>query len=1166
VRLVTLSRASLLHYWRTHLAVVLGVATAVAVLAGSLLVGESVRESLARLALARLGRTAFAVQSARPFQEGLAAALDSRLRGLGASESGSDTPASAPLLDAMGIVTDESGARLAADVRVYGVDERFFGFQRTCMPRTLSGRAALLSEALARELTIEEGASLLIKLPPAAEIPGSTLFGRRDEPGRRLRVTMRGVLRPSSAGDFALRPGQQDVRAAFVPLTTLQRALGLDGQANTILVGDSTTRSAGAEGSSRVFDQALADATALEDLGLRLEAVPGRRDFALESSRALLDDATVKTATDLAARQGLPAVPVLIYLVNTIRAGGREIPYSLAAGLGDEGFGLLPGGVAEPGPEGLVLNQWAARELGVRPGDSLTLEYFLWREEGRLETASAPFTLTAVVPLEGLAGDRHLVPSYPGITESLHLADWDPPFPVDLKRIRPPDEAYWDAWRTTPKVFLSIATAQRLWGHRLGRVTSLRLVPATTPALVQAPTQAPDADVDLAAVRSRFASELLSALVSDPSWWDSQGFAVSPVREEALRAARGTTDFGEYFVYFSFFLVVAALLLAGLFFRLGLEQRLRELGLLRAFGFAHRTLAAQFLGEGAALAVVGGLLGVLGAPLYAGSILKGLATVWVGAVGTRDLVLHAGPLSLGRGFAGGALAALLTVLLTVRRLVRLSPRQLLAGSLESAASPRTPPHLASEGLTPTRFFPRLSLAVYATASPGAGARLLALLAAAFLLASVSGLVPQTAAFFATGALLLTAALLATRAHLTGRPRLANALPGIGALGRRGASFRPGRSLLCIALVASASFVIVSVGSFRRSGSEDLRDRKGEAGGFALLASSLQPLHSDPGTPSGRAALGLPEGEPLASVTTARFRLSRGDDASCLNLYRPRRPTVLGATPAFLREGRFSFQSSLAATAEERANPWLLLERKGPPGVLPVAVDGNSLAYVFHRRLGDRMPLGDSGLEVLFVAALRPGLFQSELLTGEAHFQGAFPGEDGYRFFLLDPPQGARGAVTEAFESRLSDHGFDVSTTAERLAAFHRVENTYISTFQTLGALGLLLGTLGLGTVLLRNALERRRELALLQAVGFNRGHVRRLVLSENALLLGLGLGVGVGAALVAIAPALWARGQGASLATLVVLVLAVSVTGMLVSWLAVVIIARLPLLSSLRSE
>ena len=53
-----------------------------------------------------------------------------------------------------------------------------------------------------------------------------------------------------------------------------------------------------------------------------------------------------------------------------------------------------------------------------------------------------------------------------------------------------------------------------------------------------------------------------------------------------------------------------------------------------------------------------------------------------------------------------------------------------------------------------------------------------------------------------------------------------------------------------------------------------------------------------------------------------------------------------------------------------------------------------------------------------------------------------------------------------------DFGADATGTAERLAQFHRVENTYLSTFQALGGLGLILGTMGLATVLLRNVLER----------------------------------------------------------------------------------------------
>jgi hypothetical protein len=213
--------------------------------------------------------------------------------------------------------------------------------------------------------------------------------------------------------------------------------------------------------------------------------------------------------------------------------------------------------------------------------------------------------------------------------------------------------------------------------------------------------------------------------------------------------------------------------------------------------------------------------------------------------------------------------------------------------------------------------------------------------------------------------------------------------GVAGLGLRGLSFRPGRSVLCIALVAAAAFVIVAVGAFRREGATDVGSRSGESGGYRLFAWSLAPLHHDLASVEGQAALGLSPGD-LESVGIARFRARRGDDASCLNLYAPREPTVLAATPSFLREGRFSFQSSLAATEGERANPWLLLERAREPGeAIPVVADASTLAYALHGKLGDEMPLPGTGARVRFVAALAPDLILA-LRDAGARVDGGCP--------------------------------------------------------------------------------------------------------------------------------------------------------------------------------
>jgi ABC-type antimicrobial peptide transport system permease subunit len=228
-----------------------------------------------------------------------------------------------------------------------------------------------------------------------------------------------------------------------------------------------------------------------------------------------------------------------------------------------------------------------------------------------------------------------------------------------------------------------------------------------------------------------------------------------------------------------------------------------------------------------------------------------------------------------------------------------------------------------------------------------------------------------------------------------------------------------------------------------------------------------------------------------------------------------------------------------------------------------------MTYVLHARLGDEITINASDgspFRLRIVAALADSVFQGELLMSEKNFKRFFPDQEGYRFFLIDAAPEKAPEIAATLEDKLSDFGFDAIGTEEKLISFHQVENTYLSTFQTLGGLGLLLGTFGLATVLLRNVLERRRELALMRAVGYRSSHLSLMVIAENALLLGCGLLTGVLCALLAILPALLARGGRLSVVSLGLLLLAALMTGMAGSLIAVGAIIRSPLLPALRTE
>lgn len=1146
MRTSQLLKRNLIYFWRTNVAVIIGVAAAVAVLAGALLVGDSVRASLRDLFLVRLGNTDHVITATGFFREQLADEV--RVRDF----------RTCSLIAVRGTIAPDEGGRRGMDVQVYGVDERFWQFHGLEQKAPVQ-REALISESLQRELGTEAGDSLLVIMEKPSSIPVESLHGRKDEVGRTLRLTIRESLSIDNLGEFSLQPQQGSVRAVFVPLALLQKELGYPGRVNTILVSGT-----GSEDSAIPLEQVLKETATLEDYGISLRPIDEQHSISIETDRKLIAEQLADKAKIVASDLSLNVRPVLSYLANSINSGERSIPYSLVTAVDESFLADLPPSPRPPVPPSgssaisaspppspsprheIILNEWAARDLGVHPGDPISLEYYLWHEEGRLETATAQFQLSRVVPLEGVAADRHLVPEYPGITESEGLSDWDPPFPIDLGRVRKQDEDYWDQYRTTPKAFLPLAVGQELWKSRFGNLTSLRISPPKS--------------VPLDEVVSNYAKGLREVL--SPA---TMGFYVLPVREQGIEASRGSTNFGEYFLYFSFFLVISALLLTALFFRLGVEQRLREIGILQAVGFQASSIRNLFLIEGVALALIGSLLGVAGAIGYGHLMMVGLRTWWVDAVGTTMLSLKIEPVSLVIGLVGGVVAAVVCILWTMRRVGKQSTRSLLTGSTDvsemsstaSTSSPRPPVSPSS-----SRRFPWT-----ATLITGLGVLLLA--------TAALGVIGQVAGFFGGGTLLLIGVLAYMSAWFKSPRRkmlMGTGWWSVSRLGFRNASHRPGRSVLCIALIASAAFIIVAVDAFRRDTSAVAMDPASGGGGFPLIAESLLPLVHDPNTAVGRDALHLetPESErELAGINFVRFRVRPGDDASCLNLYQPQNPRIIAPPDDFIISKRFTFRNSLAETEGEKENPWLLLKKETRDGVIPVIGDANSLNYIMHLKLGDELVIdhGSIPLRLRIVGALRDSIFQSELIMSEANFLKVFPEHQGHRLFLIDTPARDRTeAIAALLEDRLSDYGVTVTTTSERLESFHRVENTFLSTFQILGGLGLLLGTVGMAAVLLRNVLERRRELALLRAVGYNSRHFTIMVVAENAFLLVCGLLIGTLCATLAITPVLVQRGGQLPNVSLGVLLFAVLVTGLMASLLATLAALRTPLLPALKTD
>jgi ABC-type antimicrobial peptide transport system permease subunit len=279
--------------------------------------------------------------------------------------------------------------------------------------------------------------------------------------------------------------------------------------------------------------------------------------------------------------------------------------------------------------------------------------------------------------------------------------------------------------------------------------------------------------------------------------------------------------------------------------------------------------------------------------------------------------------------------------------------------------------------------------------------------------------------------------------------------------------------------------------------------------------------------------------------------------------------LLGVPPSFIEEDGFRFANSLAHTQNQRHNPWSLLEQPLDDDALPVIGEANTVIWMLKSGLGKDLTVRDErGQEtrLRIVGLLQDSIFQSGLLLSEANFLKLFPSQGGDSFFLIKAPPGLDADVKILLETALGKHGFEVTPTGERLGAYWAVENTYLTTFQALGGLGLLMGTIGLAVVLLRSIWERRGELALLRALGYRARALDWLLLFENGFLLLLGMGAGTATALLAVMPHLLGSASQVPWWRLIILLTLALAIGLVTQSVALVFTLRTPLLAALRRE
>jgi len=1090
-----LVKRSLVFYWRTNLGVLLAVVVSTAVLTGALVVGDSVRYSLMRMVDIRLGATELALISQnRFFTAELADELSVELN-----------TSIVPVLRLRGQIAASDDKRLANRIEVLGVDERFFaiGAEKDAEAFWIDwSRGVALNKPLAERLGVKTGDEVKLRIEKPGMMPREVPLTPDSDLSILFRPTVKAVADTSQFGRFGLQANQVAPLNVFVPLKWLQENMDHAGHANILLLaGDNTSLTV------ERADAAIKKRWRLADTGLEIRRLDRQKTYEVRSNRIFIDHSISDAALD-------GATGILTYFVNELRLGDKATPYSTVAAMApaDDGNSLIPPDMQD---NEILINEWLADDLEAEAGDSIELAYYVVGPMRKLIEKRRSFRIRAILSLDGPAVDPELMPDFPGLADADNCRDWEPGIDIDLDKIREQDEAYWEEYRGTPKAFVTLAAGQAMWDNRYGNLTAVRYAVEGTSA-------------------ENIEQKLLNAV--DPG---SLGLFFRPVRELGARAGAEGSYFGWLFLGLSFFLIAAAIVLTGLLFVFGVESRTEQIGMLVAVGLPPKQVRRLLLAEGAAVAVLGAIGGILAALLYTKIMVYVLAELTIGA----PIYFHAKPITLVAGALIAILISVIAIWLTLRKQVSRPARELLAGAARwqfvTAKS-------ASRG--------RVGLAVAAAA----------IIAAVALPAAVGDGDSEAVAgaFFGAGALLLTAGLVLSNVLLkmvAGRWK--NPMTSLGGLGLRNTTRSSGRSLAVVALLACGIYLVIAVEAFRNDPLAHAEQNSSGTGGFTLFGESSIGILHDLNSKSGRDSLVLDD-DVLEGVEVLQLRVRDGDDASCFNLNRAQRPQLLG-----IRQGRLADRGSFSFAGGDAA--WTSLNQNLEDGVVPAIGDYPTIKWALGKSLGDEIEYtGENGqkFRIRLVAMLKNSILQGSLIVAEEQFVKHFPSEAGYRLLLIDTASDKVEAVADHLSARLTAFGLELTTTKQRLKAFSEVENTYLSIFQILGGLGLVLGSVGVGLVVLRNMLERRNELAMLRAVGFNKDTLRRMVFYEHYGLMLVGLACGVIAALIAAGPALRTPGASVPYISLALTVAGIALSGVVWIWIATTFALGGAKLDSLRSE
>jgi putative ABC transport system permease protein len=411
------------HFARYYKLISVAVIITVAVIVGSLMVGDSVRNTLVKRVAERLGNTETIIFSQQSFM--------------------AEKLLQTPLFDqsARGVLLTNGfiaqGNRLIP-VFVWGVSDMD-------IPRG----EAKINRPLSHELGAQTAGSLALRLPATGLVPSGSLFVTENYTTS-MRIRPIGVVSADEGGNISMKNEQVLPFNIFVNREELAEIMEIEGKINLILANKIIT----SEELNEVWNYSMS--------GLSFNQ---KEDFTeITSDRIFLQ----QEVSDIIIRDNENANRLFSYLANSIERNDISIPYSFVTAIDRFGGTTLA-------KDEVVLSCYTADRLNARVGDKITITYFISHDLRTLETRSVEVRVKNIFPIAFFLSDPTLSTDFPGLSGVDSCTDWDADLPINFDIITDEDERSWDLYSNTPKAIIAYDAIVADWSNAYGNATAIRI-------------------------------------------------------------------------------------------------------------------------------------------------------------------------------------------------------------------------------------------------------------------------------------------------------------------------------------------------------------------------------------------------------------------------------------------------------------------------------------------------------------------------------------------------------------------------------------------------------------------------------------------------------------------------------------------------------------------